>query len=252
MAETTSRDSGPTPAEAAARAVTDDPVTAELLKRHAAKEKLTPSEYGKIGAFAKAKQFIFGKPGAPGGSSQPGASPGNAPPVASLEQTQTPGAGLAPVEIDAGLCQRTVAAILNRTDAFAVQWIEREARAAAKGIDPVKADPLIDRFRSAAALPVADKKLLIEISPDVFQELGWDPRKFALWTAVGVLGLHTVNLWQTVQELRDMKTRDVIDVKSEVVKPPASTSGPARPAETAPKPAVDPGGQTIVKFPSTS
>ena len=208
-----SRIDPPRPGETAATIVADDPQTADLLRRHNAGEKLSASEYGKIGAFASKEkrrwyQFLSpGKnqpgPGSPGTVTEPGQSPS----MASLAPYQTPGDGLAVPEIDPGLCRRTASALLERGDAFSIAWIEREAQAAgAHG-------PILDRFRDAAALAPSDKKLLVEISPDVCRELGIDPRQFAVYTAVGVLGLHAVNLWQCVGELREMRRQRIADEK---------------------------------------
>jgi hypothetical protein len=137
---------------------------------------------------------------------------------------------LPPVEIDDGLCKRTTAAVIGRADAWAVTWIEREAKAAGATGDT------LDRFRRAAGLPVADQKLLVEISPDVFRELGMDPRQFAVWTALGVLGFHGFNLYQCVSELREMRK----DKPAELVRPSAPASAVTPGTQSAPKSAVTP------------
>src|SRR4051812_22329575 len=107
----------PTPGPAAAAAaVTDDPQTAALLQKHAAWKsgtgpQPTQQEFGKLGAFAKFLKNPFGVRGAAPG--QPGAAPAARPAVALAPGAtpETPGNGLAPVEIDSGLCQRTTAAL---------------------------------------------------------------------------------------------------------------------------------------------
>ncbi len=82
---------------------------------------------------------------------------------------------------------------------------------------------------------MADKKLLVEISPDVFQELGIDPRRCAIYTAIGVLGFHSWNLYGCVRELREMqKERATINVQA------TSTPAPAAVPAAAPKPALTP------------
>lgn len=227
--DTTPQSNSGSPGAAAAAALTTDPETQSLLQRHAAKEKLTAQEYGKIGAFAKAKQFIFGNPRPGAGPAQPGSTPGNPAGVGTSAPAQTPGDGLAPVAIDSGLAQRTTAAILNRADAFAVGYIERELQATA-AVAPIPQD-IADRLRNAAGLPVADKKLLVEISPDVFQELGIDPRRCALFTAGGVLLFHGWNLYQAIQELREHRR--------EAAPAPAAAAPAAAPApQAAPTQAV--------------
>ncbi len=219
---------------AAATAITPDPATAALLEKHAAwksgtGERPTPQELGKLGSFAKWLRNPLGKNGVPPGPAQPGQPIRNAAAMGATTTAQTPGGGLAPIEVDPGLAQRTTAAVLNRADAFAVSYIEREAIAAGA------TGETLDRFRSAAGLSVADKKLLVEISPDVFQELGIDPRRCAIYTAIGVLGFHSWNLYGCVRELREMqKERATINVQA------TSTPAPAAVPAAAPKPALTP------------
>jgi hypothetical protein len=215
-------------AAAAAAAVTDDPETAQLLQRHAAKEKLTPQEYGKIGAFAKAKQFIFGKGSAAPGSAQPGPQTRNPAGVGPVPSGETQDSSLAPVTVDDGLAQRTTAALLRRADAFCVSYIDREAKAAGA------TGEIIDRIHTAAGLHRDDQKLLVELSPDVCRELGIDPSKYALFTALGVVGLHGLNLWQSIQELRELKQQ------ARPAALPASPTSPSAPAPTSAAPAAAP------------
>ena len=214
----------PGPGAAAAAAVAPDAITAEILRKHAANEPLTPQESGKLGWWKKQLNRITGGPAEPAGAAPPPGKPAGMAPVAPGE---APADSLAPVLFERALCERTASALLSRADAFTVQWIEREAKSAAAGLDPADRDKIVNRFRTAAALPAPDKKLLIEISPEVFQELGWDPKKFALYTAIGVLGLHTVNIWQAVGELREMRRENhkkTVDVESEVKPAPASAA----------------------------
>jgi hypothetical protein len=179
-----------------------------------------------------------------------------------LSPDKTSAASLAPVAVDDILAERTAGALLRRGDAFTVNYIEREARATADAVKLSDADrdKILNRFRSSAGLSVDDKKLLIDLSPDVCRELGIDLRKFALWTALGVIGLHGLNIWQCVQELKDMR-------RSIPTPPPAPANAeadarpvpirtgtvpvPKREVETAPQPMMDPAGQKLVEFPKT-
>lgn len=199
----TAETTGPNPGGAgapAAGAVEASPETVELLRRHSAGEKLTASEYGHLGQHAKQKRrhwWNFGK-----GDSTPGPAPGPAghpDPVGPVAPAQAPDGSLAPVQVDDDIARRTFAALLEHGDDFFVRFIEREARLAGATDDQLR------RFRSSAALSANDKKLLIELAPDICRDLGIDPRKMATWTAVGILGLHGMNLWQVTGELRDMR-----------------------------------------------
>lgn len=206
MAEEAPVDSG-NAREAAAAAVAPDALTADLLAKHSAGEKLSPAEYGKLGAWKARLKAVFG------GKSGNGAEPAPAPTVATrdtarlvaLPTGQATADGLAPVPIDPGLVERTTAAILNRCDAFTRRWIEGEARKAGA------AGATLDRFRVAAGLPPADRQLIVDLSPDIWAELGIDPRQFPLWIAGAVLLAHAGTLWLTVDELRGMQAERRIE-----------------------------------------
>jgi len=211
-------------AEAAAASITPDPQTADILARHSKGEKLSAQEYGKLGGWKR--WFGIGKTVDAAKSALPASQPGNAAPVAAVAPAETSPGVLPVIEIDDGLCKRTTKAVLSRADAWAVGFIEREAKAAGAAGDT------LDRFRRAASLPAADQNLLVEISPDVFRELGLDPRQFAVWTALGVLGFHGFNLWQCVGELREMRKQTV---QASGTSTPETAVGPG---QSAPKPAV--------------
>lgn len=186
------------PRAAAAAAVAPDALTASLLEKHSAGEKLSPAEYGKLGAWKARLKAVFG--GKPGNGSQPApARPGEPARLGPLAAGEAPGDGLAPVPVDPGLVQRTCAAVLGRADAFTTRWVETEARrAGAEGA-------ALDRFRRAASLPVADRQLIVDLSPDIAAELGLDPRQAPLWIAGAVLTAHGANLWLAVSELRELQ-----------------------------------------------
>ena len=186
---------------AAANAVAPDPVTADLLAKHSAGERLSQSEYGKLGAFKAKLKSVFGggKSDAPG--QPPLARPGNGPGVAAVAPAQAPADGLAAVPVDADIAKRTTAALLKRVDAVTVRWIEGHARRAG-----AEGDTLV-RFRAAASLPQADRELITELAPDALAEIGVDPRKYPLVIVCGVLGLHATNLWLVVDELKGLRAK---------------------------------------------
>lgn len=187
---------------AAAAAVAPDPVTADLLAKHSAGVKLTQPEYGKIGAFASKLKTWFGPARtdrAPGGSLQPGPSPGNAAAVASLAKTEATDGGLAAEPIDAGLVQRTTNSVLNRFEAIARRVIGNAAR------DAGATGETLARFDRAASLPKDDRALMVELSPDVCAAMGVNPRNFPTAIFFGTLGLWTTDLWLAVQDLKAMK-----------------------------------------------
>ena len=193
---------------AASAAVAPDAVTAALLAKHSAGEKLTPTEYGKLGAFKKWLKNFGRKEGPGPGPAQPGPAPGHAPGVAPVAPAQASDGGLPPVPIDAGLVQRTTGAILTRLESIARRYVGNAAReAGATG-------EILARCDRAAALPKDDRALMVDLSPEVFTSLGIDPRHYPVAVFFGVLGLWSTDLWLVVQDLRAMKEK-----KPEVSKP---------------------------------
>lgn len=182
---------------AASLAVTPDPVTAELLKRHSANEKLTPQEYGKLGSFAKrVKGFFVGKDSAGNGSNQPGNEAGNTARLAPVSSQQTEGDRLVVPEADPGLVRRVTAAVLKSADKIARRWVEREARKA--GAD----NSALARFDRAAALPEDNKELMIDVSPDVMASMGIDPKNYPATVFLGGLSMWGMNLWLCIDDLK--------------------------------------------------
>jgi hypothetical protein len=210
------------PGAAAAAAVGPDAVTAEILRKHAAGEPLSPQESGKLGWWKKTLNRVTG---AAAQSADAAAAPGKPAAVAAVEQNKTPGNSLESVEIDDTVCQRTAAAILGRANTATVGWIEREASATVETLrlNEAQRDKMLARFRGAASLPPADQKLIVDLSPDVCRELGLNPRQFAVYTVGGVQALHSFNLWQCVQELKDLR-RTVPQAEAKEEKPAAPAS----------------------------
>ena len=194
---------------AASAAVSPDALTAELLAKHSAGEKLTQKEYGTLGAFSKKlKAFVFGKGGAASGPAQPGNAPGHAPGVAAVAASQASDSGLPPEPLDAGLVQRTTGAVLTRLESIARRYVGTAAReAGATG-------EILARCDRAATLPKDDRALMVDLSPEVFASLGINPRHYPVAVFFGVLGLWSTDLWLVVQDLKAMKEK-----KPEVPKP---------------------------------
>jgi hypothetical protein len=242
MAEETQSDRSAV-AGAAAATVAADTTTAELLAKYAAGEKLSPQQYGKVGAWkAKLKAVFTGKGGAPGpgaGPAQPGAAPGNALGVGTMAPAEAPGNGLPVVPPDPRVVQRTTESIIKALDGIARRKIVTEARKTAndRGLAPEQVDRTAARFDSAASVPVAAKDMMVETSPDVAAALGIDPKSYPIATFLGGLGLWSTNLWLCMDELKAMRPAQP---KPEPAAAPANhTIPPSRPAS--PFPAMPPG-----------
>ena len=198
MDPTTEPDSGAV-REAASAAMASDPVTADLLKKHSAGEKLTASEYGKLGAFAKGVKKFFGKGDAAPGPSQPGAETRLASPVAAGAPAEASPDSVVDPAIDAGLVQRTTSTLLSRCESIAQSYVGKHARAAgAEGAT-------LDRLTRAACFKKDDKALMVEISPDVAASLGVNPRHYPVAVFCGCLGLWATDLWLAVNELKQLR-----------------------------------------------
>ncbi len=185
---------------ASANALAPDPLTAELVAKHAAGEKLTQQQYGKVGAWkAKLRTLFSGKGNGDVGPAQSAPPPGHAAPVATVAPAETSGDGLVAVPIDAALARRTTAAVLARCDSIAIRYVGNAARqVGATG-------ETLARLERAAALSKDDKTLMIEISPDVFAALGINPRHFPVAVFLGTFGAWATDLWLAVHEIKNLK-----------------------------------------------
>ena len=227
METSTPATSGPQPIrDAAAQAVTPDATTAAILAKHSAGEKLSPSEYGKLGAFKAGLKKLWGG----GKTAEPQAksdSPGNGAVVAS--------GGVVAQPLDPRLVQRTTEAILRSADTIARRYVVNEALKA--GADAKAAA----RFDSAAALPTGPKELMVETSPEVIAALGLDPRTYPIAAFVGALGIWGTNIWLAVDELKRLQKQNVVEkvvadrlVDRGVVTQPKVLPKPATPAGAPP------------------
>ena len=194
--------SAPTPQHAAAAAVSPDPVTADILRRHAAGQKLTPSEGGKLGAFKRKLKSALGVGAPERVEPNPFSASAVRIPVASVASAETSLGGLPPVPVDAGFARRTALVTLNKFDAVTSAWITREARSA-----NITGNTLAD-LTSKASLAGDDKNLIADLAPDICAELGVDPRKSPLIVAGAVLAAHGASLLMAVMEIREMKEKD--------------------------------------------
>jgi len=194
---------GPDSAEvgaAAAAAVAPDAVTAELLAKHAAGEKLTQPQYGKLGAWKSKLGSLFArKSNGDAGPAQPGPSAGHAAPLAPLASAEASDSGLAAVPIDAALARRCTAIVLARCDSVAVRYVGTAAVKAG-----ITGETLV-RLERGAALSKDDKALMVDISPDVFASLGLNPRNFPVALFLGTLGAWATDLWLVVEEIKALK-----------------------------------------------
>lgn len=214
------------PGAAAASAVAPgDSQTRELLLRKEAGERLTPREHGLLGAFFRWAK----KPAGTGGAApqQTSGPMGNAAPMASGVPGETSPDSLGPVDIDPALCKGVTNAILGRANLAASTWIEREANATLEAIraEPEARGKMLARLRLAANLKNADQELIGDLSPYVFKELGVNPAQLALYAVGGILSIHAFNLWQCVEELKDLR-RSRSEPAKEEKKPEAEKKGP--------------------------
>src|ERR1044071_1038822 len=152
-----------TPGQAAAAAVAPDALTANLLAKHAAGEKLTPRDYGKLGAFKASLKRLVGKPD---GSVEPtAAKSGHGPILGAVSSAPGPAPGMDAPPTDPALIRRTTAAIVKQMDTIARQSIALAAADAGGDAEKLKA------LDAAAALPPASANLIADTSVDVIPDL---------------------------------------------------------------------------------
>lgn len=190
------------PSRAAAATITPDPVTAEILRKHEAGAKLTPSEGGKLGAFKRKLKSVVGLGAAEPVRQNPFAASGGGAPVGGVASAQASAGGLAPVPVDGGVARRCASAIINRLSSTEKRFLTRKARAV--GVD---GNALAD-LTAKAGFDSDDTALISDLAPDVCAELGIDPRRSALFTVGTVLSIHGLSLLATVMELNEMAERN--------------------------------------------
>lgn len=198
-------------------AVSNDPETAELQQRAARGETLSPQQWGKLGAAAKKLRQLFSRGSAP---AQPApAGTGNPLDLAPDATAEAAGDGLPPAPFNPGLCQRTTSAILSRLE----KSDKRKTLAAAKLADPHAEEKALARVERSACLPVDDKELLIELSPDALRELGIDPTQYALGIFALVFISWRLDQWAVIEdfkaEAKEREAREAALRKPQTEKP---------------------------------
>lgn len=178
-------------AKAAGSACAPDPVTAEILRKHAAGEKLSASERGKLGAY-RAKI-----------STKPNGRPPKAP-VANVD-AQTAGQGSPPANgpgapcVDPDLIRRTTQAILQTCDQIAQRYVSGEAGKA--GADKA----MQAEFARAAALPDGPRELMVQTSPEVCASVGLDSGNYPVAAFLTGLSIWSANLFLVVNRLEKLQ-----------------------------------------------
>jgi len=174
--------------------------TEQLLAAYHAGEPITDfSERGRIGAHLKAERKAaermagsgvpMGEP-SPAGSGQPG--------MDSLPEGQALDDLPSRVPVDPALVRRTTASVLRAIDSAALSWLDSEASRA--GVNAEGRALLAER----AAMGKETQDLVADVSPDIFAQLGVDPRNYPLFTAVSMLGLWGFGISQAVTTIRKM------------------------------------------------
>lgn len=186
-------------AETSASAVANDPVTAALLAKRAAGEKLTPSEYGKLGQFAKRVKALFGKgdDDVKPDKSRPGESNG----LESIPPDEASADSLEPPLIDANLVRSTTESIINFTETIARRKIQRAGEEA--GADAKR----LARLDSAVRVQAPQRQLMLDTSPAVAEALGISPQTFPIATFIGAAGMWATAIWMALDELKEMKEK---------------------------------------------
>jgi hypothetical protein len=214
MAEET-KPAGQTPAEAAAASVAPDQVTADLLRKHAANEKLSPREYGLLGAMAKkAKNIFAGK--AERGAQQTQAGNGQPSALAAVAQAEAPNNGMAPVPVNPRLVQNCTDLLITETNTFLETLITSRAKRAGA------TDKSASDIAAQISCPAPSKRIMVETSPQVAEALGINDRHFPLFAFFGALTLWGSNAALTVVELGKLekKLKAITEKKPEPAKAP--------------------------------
>jgi hypothetical protein len=199
--EATSEKPTPSPQTKAIAPPVADPITAELLRRHSAGDKLTPQEFGKIGAFrSKQRQAGVDLPTAkPSAAALPAGGSALAPaPSSPIGSDRLPDPRVAPE-----LVRKTTGAILNRVENISKRFIASEARKA--GAD----QNLAQKFVDAGSLDADSRGLIVDTSPEVFASLGINPESYPLTVFFGALSAWGANLAMCVMELKEIQSERI-------------------------------------------
>lgn len=182
-------------AAAAAAAVCNDPVVADLLRRKAGGEKLSPQENGKLGAW-KSRQ---GR--APASAAIPEQAPpsagGVAPASGAPPEAEVGAVVYSPA--DADLVRGTVKAMLGKINAVGQRHLLAAAKAA--GADAAS----LARFSSAEVVSAEDAQVLSETALLVASGIGVDPKNVPMAAFFGTLAACGLNFYQAIAELKELQ-----------------------------------------------
>lgn len=193
---------GPSPGPTPIPGLAPDPALAEILRKHAAGTRLTPQEYGRLGAWkARASGLPIGRP------KKSGAPPGSSAPAPALLPRLDPGAmapgpaeiaGAPTPAVDPDLVRRTTAAILSTCDQAAKALIGNAARQAGADATTQK------QFEEAAALQSGPRDLMVQTSPEVIASLGIDASNYPVAAFLSGLGIWAGSLGIAMAKLNTM------------------------------------------------
>ena len=213
--------------QAAAAAVVGDPVTAEILRKHQAGQKLTPREGGLLGVLKKKLKGAGARPANP---FAPAPAPGSAAPAAT---PPAPGEGVPPTPPDPDLVRRTTASIIDSINEIGARKLVSAAKA-------VKANPeTVGRMARAQVYGENRRTLIVNTSPEAAAAMGiTDGKYFALAVFWGNVGLGALDFWQAIDELKQIEDRAAKRDASSVTTPgpvtPATSQAQAMPIPSSP------------------
>lgn len=209
-------------ASAPTGAITPDPVTAEIIRKHTAGQKLTPSEGGKLGAFRRKLKSVVGLGAAESAGQNPFAATAGGASLGGVAAVEATAGGLPAVPVDDGIARRAVVATLTKISIVEKRWLTREARAVGLG-----GNALADLV-GAAGFTADDTQLIGDLAPDICAELGLDPRQSPLLVAGAILAAHGCSLLMAVTQLRELKEQEAR--RAAAAKPTEAPNAP-RPAD---------------------
>lgn len=170
------------------------PELAQLIARKARGEKLTSSEYGKLGGYYRKRPTAALAPQGPGPSRVDllRASGAVDRPEAPMDLPSAP-------PVDPQLVKDTTAAILSAVDGVTCRWFETEAKKL--GADPESTALMVAEVK----LQDAQRSIMVETSPVVIQSLGIDSSNYPL--AAFFVGLITwlLGIFGGIAGLRKIK-----------------------------------------------
>jgi len=205
--------------------------TGELLRRHAAGEKLTPREYGLVGRHYQRtgtrppgrppKSGPPRRPGPPASLAPAGPTPGDAPANPLLDGLRLDSCQVGPVQglgpapgttvCSPEAIRATTGAALRALDRLTQSWLRVQTLKA--GGDAATAE----RWAEKAAMSPGDRDLIIETSgealPPLFESIGLDPKHVPLigfagglaGYGIGVAGAHSAMQEEAAERLAESR-----------------------------------------------